>query len=59
VPSLGARGWLLVVLLLLGLVATTVLVADFVLQWATFGPTYYEPKDFQREEHERQTEPRK
>jgi hypothetical protein len=58
-PPLGARGWLVVVLLLLGLVVTTVLVADFVLRFGAFGPRYYEPKDFQREQHERAAEPRK
>lgn len=56
-PVVGRRTVLLIFLLFIGLayVAVTIL-ANFVMKLGQYEPHYYEPKDFQREEHLEQPE---
>jgi hypothetical protein len=49
-PALRRRTVLLIVLLLAGLVyASVTVLADFFWRSGQYRPSYYEPKDFQRE----------
>ncbi len=56
-PALSRRTALLILLFFLGLIWVAVtLMADFFMKTGRYGPRYYEPKDFQREEHIEQLE---
>ncbi|MBI3989055.1 MAG: hypothetical protein HY347_05505 [candidate division NC10 bacterium] len=56
-PPISRRTALVLLLLFIGLVFVAVaIVADFLIKTGRYGPKYYEPKDFQREEHLEQLE---
>ncbi|MFN3476313.1 MAG: hypothetical protein ACK4Z6_01985 [Candidatus Methylomirabilales bacterium] len=56
-PALSRRTVLAILLLFIGLAFVAVaIVADFLTKTGRYGPHYYEPKDFQREEYLKQLE---
>ena len=50
-PRLSTRAWLLAILALLGLIyAGSTVLGDLIVQLGSYGPSFYEPKDKQRQE---------
>ncbi len=49
-PPLSGRSWLLAILVFVALVVGATLLGELFTKFGGYGPRYYEPKDFQREE---------
>lgn len=49
-PPLSGRSWMVALVVFLALMVVATLIGDFLLKFGGYGPHYYEPKDFQREE---------